>query len=377
MLRLQDTRLLRALQAITMPHPHTLMTPQDTSLAIWHQVQDVLKLETQALETLQTTLDPESVIRAVRLILSAEEGRLIISGMGKSGHVGRKLAATFASTGTPSFFIHPAEGVHGDLGMVTPKDVILLLSNSGETTEILSLLPTLRLLQVPIISITNTLHNTLAKHAQVALALNVSQEACPLNLAPTASTTAALALGDALALCLMQQRAFTKESFAVFHPAGSLGKRLLCRVGDILKTSRLGKQDASEQEDTVTMPYISETDSFITALLEMTAHQLGHALVLDAKEELVGILSDGDVRRALTRQAASSVSETKGLTVAQVMTYHPKTITSDMMAIDALQLMHDKKITALPVLDAQAPKKVLGLLHLHDLLDQGFRMPSQ
>ncbi|MFM7469208.1 MAG: SIS domain-containing protein [Vampirovibrionales bacterium] len=351
----------------------TVTTPQDTSLLIWHQVQEVLKLETQALETLQNTLEPESVIRAVRLILSAEEGRLIISGMGKSGHVGRKLAATFASTGTPSFFIHPAEGVHGDLGMVTPKDVVMLLSNSGETTEILSLLPTLRLLQVPIISITNTLQNTLAQHAQVALSLQIAQEACPLNLAPTASTTATLALGDALALCLMQQRAFTKESFAVFHPAGSLGKRLLCRVGDILRQARSIRTEDAD----VGMPLIRETDSFLTALLEMTAHQLGHALVLDAKEELVGILSDGDVRRALTRQAASSANETRGLTVAQVMTYHPKTITSDTMAIDALQLMHDKKITALPVLDAQAPKKVLGLLHLHDLLDQGFKMPQR
>lgn len=345
------------------PQALTGTLPDATTQARWRQVLQVLEIESQALTRMIKSLNPEPVLKALDLILTTP-GRLVISGMGKSGHVGKKLAATFASTGTPALFLHPAEGVHGDLGMVTPQDVVVLLSNSGETIEVLNLLPTLRLLKTPIIAITNKGDNTLSRAADVAITLNVTEEACPLNLAPSATTTATLALGDALALTAMQQRAFTEEAFAVFHPAGNLGKRLLCRVGDVM---------AKRPHDT--LPVVNPDDSFLTALLEMTRHQLGHVLVMaEDGATLKGILSDGDVRRALTRQATTDPQATQELTVQQIMTYNPKTIPTSMPAIEALKLMHEKKITALPVTETDAGGPVIGVLHLHDLLDEGFRL---
>lgn len=279
----------------------------------------------------------------VELLLHCD-GRLVVSGMGKSGLVGRKISATLASTGTPSFFLHPAEALHGDLGMICPGDVILLISNSGETDEVLRLLPALRHFGNTVIAMTGHLDSTLAKAARWTLDISVEREACPLNLAPTTSTLVTMAMGDALAVALMQARDFQPQDFARFHPGGSLGRRLLTRVSDVMHRE---------------LPCVPLGTTLRDTMLTMTAGRLGVALVLDEPGHLAGILTDGDLRRAFTEKAA----ELEGH-VERYMTSSPKVIGADEMWFDAEQLMHQRKIKCLVVLDDQ--RKPVGIVDIFD-----------
>lgn len=275
----------------------------------------------------------------------------MVTGIGKSGAIGRKIAATFASTGTPSLFLHPAEGVHGDLGMVTEEDVVLALSHSGETEEVVGILPVLRRIGAKIIAMTGRADSTLARQADVVLLVKVEREACPLNLTPTASTTAMLALGDALAVAVMSERRFTKEDFAKFHPGGTLGKRLLLRVRDIMRT---GDRMAVIFED---MP-VRE------ALFAITKAQAGATNVVDRSGRLVGIVTDGDLRRALMRDE-SVLSRP----VREIMTKNPITIGPDRLAAEALKIMRERQIDDLPVVDEEG--RPVGMLDVQDLLSAG------
>jgi arabinose-5-phosphate isomerase len=314
----------------------------------------VLDLEIQALERLHHTLDAR-FYHAVCLLeqsQSQQKGRVVVTGMGKSGHVGRKIAATFSSTGTPAYFMHPAEGSHGDLGLLTPHDVVLAISNSGETPELLSLLPTIERLGVPILSLTGRAESTLGKRSAVVLEISVPKEACPMNLAPTTSTTLTLALGDALAVALLERNGFTPDDFALFHPAGTLGKQLLLKVGTLMQTG-------------AALPLNRCSDTVLEALVEMSSKGLGLTLVLDAEQRLEGLLTDGDIRRALQRHP-----DLLTLPLAQCLTRNPKTIEPTALAVKALRLMETSKITALVVEDP-ATRTVLGVLHLHELLRAG------
>lgn len=308
-----------------------------------------LKLEIEALEEVLAQLD-QDFIAACELILACQ-GRIIVTGMGKSGHIGHKIAATLASTGTPSFFMHPGEASHGDLGMVTRSDLVLALSNSGETNEVTSLLPLLKRLGIPIIGLTGAPQSTLAKEANVHLNASITREACPLNLAPTSSTTAALALGDALAIALLQARGFGPDDFAMSHPGGSLGRRLLLRVSDIMHSG-----DA--------LPSVLITASLREALLEMTEKGLGFTCILDTDQNLLGVYTDGDLRRTLDQEL-----DLRNLKVADVMTKSSKHIKADVLAAEAVLLMEENKISALPVMDNN--QKVIGALNMHDLLKAG------
>lgn len=287
--------------------------------------------------------------RACKLILSVP-GRVVVTGMGKSGHVGRKMAATLASTGTPSFFVHPGEASHGDLGMITADDVVLALSNSGETAEVLAILPVIKRRAIPLIGMTGNADSSLANQSDVHLYAGVTEEACPLNLAPTSSTTCALALGDALAIALLEAHGFTQEDFALSHPGGSLGKRLLLTVGTLMHAD-----DA--------LPVVAESASIADALLEMTAKGLGMTAVVNADGELRGIFTDGDLRRMLMKDV--NVRES----VTSVMTSSPITIGKDELAAAALQQMDGRKINGLFVLDAN--KRPIGAINMHDLLRAG------
>ena len=274
--------------------------------------------------------------------------------MGKSGIIGRKMAATFASTGTPSFYLHPAEGIHGDLGMVTADDVVIALSNSGETGEILNILPSLRRIGAKIIAMVGNANSTLAKNSDVVLDVGVEKEACPLGLAPTSSTTAALAYGDAIALALLQKRNFTASQFAVFHPGGSLGRKLLLTVGNIMHK---GEEN----------PLVSAETTVQEALFVITDKGLGAVSVVDEEGKMLGVLTDGDIRRGLSKGV-----DFLQRSVADLMTKDPKYITADKLAAQALHLMESnqpKPITVLPVLDEN--KVVIGLLHMTDLVRQG------
>lgn len=313
------------------------------SLALAKQV---LLLEASEIEMLAGRLDAQFEC-AVRLILQCH-GRVVVSGMGKSGHIGRKIAATLASTGTPAFFMHPAEASHGDLGMITGEDVVIALSNSGESEEIITILPTIKRLGAKIISITGTETSTLAKESHVHLSAKVSQEACPLGLSPTASTTAALALGDALALCVLDLREFTAEDFARSHPGGNLGRKLLTRVKDVMRTDSA-------------IPSVKDNAMLTDALLEITRKGLGFTAVVNADHHPVGIFTDGDLRRAFCNNV--SASET---TIAQVMHTSPKTIYLDQMAVEAVELMETHKINALMVINRQG--ELVGAFNMHDLL---------
>ena len=281
-------------------------------------------------------------------------GRVVITGMGKSGIIGRKMAATFASTGTPSFYLHPAEGIHGDLGMVTESDVVIALSNSGETGEVLHILPSLRRIGAKLIAMVGNAESSLAKNSDITLDVGVSQEACPLGLAPTSSTTAALAYGDALALALLSKRKFTASQFAVFHPGGSLGRKLLLTVEDIMHSG-------------ADNPVVNGATTVQDALFVITDKGLGAVSVVDDNEIMIGVLTDGDIRRGLS----------KGIDflqrpVTELMTRAPKTITKDKLAAQALHLMESnspKPITVLPVIDEE--RRVIGLLHMTDLVRQG------
>jgi arabinose-5-phosphate isomerase len=278
-------------------------------------------------------------------------GHVVVMGVGKSGHIGTKIAATLASTGTPAFFVHPAEAAHGDLGMLTAHDVVLALSNSGKTGEIVALLPGLKKLGVKLIAMTGNPDSPLARAADVHLNVGVEQEACPLELAPTASTTAALAMGDALAVAVMQAEEFDEEGFARSHPGGALGKRLLLNVAALMHTGEA-------------VPSVPAGASLKDALLEMTKKGLGMTAVADARGKLLGIFTDGDLRRALDRDV-----NLKATTIDEVMTRSPKTVREDVMATAALALMKEHKISALVVVDAQ--QRVAGALNMHDLLRAG------
>ena len=314
--------------------------------------QDVLRMEAEAILELVPRVDA-NFAAAISLILECP-GRTVITGMGKSGIVGRKMAATFASTGTPSFYLHPAEGIHGDLGMVTADDVVIALSNSGETGEILNILPSLRRIGAKIIAMVGNANSTLAKNSDVVLDVGVEKEACPLGLAPTSSTTAALAYGDAIALALLQKRNFTASQFAVFHPGGSLGRKLLLTVGNIMH-----KGDEN--------PLVSADTTVQEALFVITDKGLGAVSVVDESGRMLGVLTDGDIRRGLSKGV-----DFLQRSVADLMTKAPKYITADKLAAQALHLMESnqpKPITVLPVVDEDMV--VVGLLHMTDLVRQG------
>ena len=320
--------------------------------AMLEHAQEVLRMEAEAILELVPRID-ENFAAAVNLILECQ-GRTVITGMGKSGLIGRKMAATLASTGTPSFYLHPAEGIHGDLGMVTASDVVIALSNSGETGEVLNILPSLRRIGAKIIAMVGNANSTLGKNADVILDVGVSKEACPLGLAPTSSTTAALAYGDALALALLKKHNFTASQFAIFHPGGSLGRKLLLTVGNIMHK---GDENPTVLADTTVQE----------ALFVITDKGLGAVSVVDKNGIMQGVLTDGDIRRGLSKGV-----DFLQRPVSELMTANPKTITEDKLAAQALHLMESNKpkpITVLPVLDEN--RKVIGLLHMTDLVRQG------
>lgn len=320
--------------------------------AMLEHAKNVLKMEAEAILELIPHID-ENFVAAINMIVECK-GRTVITGMGKSGIIGRKMAATLASTGTPSFYLHPAEGIHGDLGMVTSNDVVIALSNSGETTEVLNILPSLRRIGAKIISMVGNANSTLAKNSDVILDVGVTKEACPLGLAPTSSTTAALAYGDALALALLQKHHFTASQFAIFHPGGSLGRKLLLTVGSIMH---------KDNENPIVLANTTVQD----ALFIITDKGLGAVSVVDENGVMQGVLTDGDIRRGLSKGVAFLQRP-----VNELMTTNPKTITEDKLAAQALHIMESnqpKPITVLPVIDKD--KKVIGLLHMTDLVRQG------
>jgi arabinose-5-phosphate isomerase len=309
----------------------------------------VVDTENRAVAALAARVD-DRFVRACELMLGCQ-GRVVVLGMGKSGHIGGKIAATLASTGTPAFFVHPGEASHGDLGMITPRDVVLAISYSGTTGEILVLLPMLKRLGVALIALTGKPDSALAKAADVHIDVSVAQEACPLNLAPTASTTATLVMGDALAIALLEARGFTESDFALSHPGGALGRRLLLHVSDIMHTG-------------ADIPQVGPDTPLREALLEMTRKRLGMTAVADAEGRLLGIFTDGDLRRTLDRDV-----DVRSARIAEVMTRNCKTIRADVLAAEAVRLMETNKINALVVVDAR--QRIVGALNMHDLLRAG------
>jgi len=310
---------------------------------------EVLDIESRAVDALRSRLDA-SFAAACELCLNTP-GRIVVTGMGKSGHIGNKIAATLASTGTPSFFMHPGEASHGDLGMITGQDVLLAVSYSGETDEVLTILPLVKRMGAKMLSLTGKPKSTLAKAADVHLDVSVSEEACPLNLAPTASTTATLAMGDALAVALLKIRGFTAEDFAMSHPSGSLGKRLLLRVADVMRSG----------DD---VPKVTADVLLSDGLMEMTQKGLGMTAVVDADEKVAGIFTDGDLRRAL--DAGVDVRKTA---MQEIMHTKCKTTTSDVLAAEAVHVMEENKITGLLVTDKSG--RLVGALNIHDLFRAG------
>ena len=310
---------------------------------------EVLRIEADAITDQITHLN-QTFNRACELILACD-GRVVVIGMGKSGHIARKVAATMASTGTPAFFVHPGEASHGDLGMITPSDVVLALSYSGETREILGLLPVIKRLGVPLIAITGYDTSSLAINSSVHIKVAIDKEACPLNLAPTASTTAALAMGDALAISLLTARGFGKDDFALSHPGGSLGRRLLLHVDDIMHQ---GEE----------FPSVQETTSISDALLEMTRSRLGMTTVLTKEGELIGIYTDGDLRRTI--EAHVNIHDTA---IIEVMTKNCTTVQQGILAFEALKVMEDNKINGLIIVDES--NKPVGAINMYDLLKAG------
>ncbi len=308
----------------------------------------VLSIEEQSLIELKERLGAEFV-SAVKLLLSSK-GRVVFAGMGKSGLVCRKIAATFASTGTPALFMHPAEGGHGDLGMLVRGDILVAVSNSGETEEMIRILPAVKRLGIPVICMTGKVNSTMARKADVVLDISVTEEACPLGLAPTASTTVTMALGDAMAVALLEVRGFTEEDFALFHPGGALGRRLLS-VGDVMHTG----------DD---IPKVSYDVPVREAIFEITSKKLGFTTVVDARDHLVGVITDGDLRRLMERE-----TEPLTQTATKVMTRNPKIISKESLAAKALQIMETHSITSLVV--GEGPGRIEGVIHLHDILKAG------
>ena len=315
---------------------------------------DVLRIEADGITSIVGRLD-ENFVRAVE-VLAHCSGKVVVTGMGKSGLICRKISATLASTGTPSFFLHSADALHGDVGMIMKDDVILAVSNSGETDEILKILPHFKFLELKLVVMTGNTDSTLAKAADVVLDVGVKEEACPLGLAPTASTTAALATGDALAIVLLEHKGFKEEDFALRHPGGILGRRLLLRVEDLMHRDR-------------ELPIIRSDTAIKEALFEITDKRLGVTGVIDQQEKLVGIITDGDVRRGLQTHGTEIFSKT----AQQVMTAAPRTISKDALASEALARMEQNRprpITSLFVLDV-ASEKPIGIVHLHDIFKAG------
>jgi arabinose-5-phosphate isomerase len=310
---------------------------------------NVLDIEARAVDSLRARLD-DSFLAACRLCLDTP-GRIVVAGMGKSGHISSKIAATLASTGTPSFFVHPGEASHGDLGMITDQDVLLAISYSGETDEILTILPLVKRMGAKLIAMSGKPNSTLAKAADVHLDVSVSEEACPLNLAPTASTTATLAMGDALAVALLKLRGFTAEDFAMSHPSGSLGKRLLLRVADVMQSG-----DA--------IPVVTADVPLADGLMQMTEKGLGMTAIVDSENRIAGIFTDGDLRRALDDGV-----DVRSTRMDEIMHTNCKTIAADVLAVEAVVLMEDNKITSLLVADEEL--RLVGALNIHDLFRAG------
>jgi len=317
-----------------------------TSLDVGRRVLDI---EARAVQALVQRLDG-GFSEAVDLLYQCK-GKVVVSGMGKSGLIGQKIAATMASTGTPSFFLHPAEGLHGDLGMLARRDVLIAISNSGETQEILQLLPFMERMGIPVVAVVGRKNSTLAKNSAVALDVSVEEEACPMGLAPTASTTAALAMGDALAVALLEKRGFKEQDFAQFHPGGTLGRRLLVKVRDLMHRG---------QE----LPQVQETVSASVAILEMSAKKLGMTTVVDRAGALLGVITDGDLRRFLEQGGDFSK-----ITAGSLASRRPKLIGPDELAAKAVEMMERYSITTLVVSDNA--KRIAGVVHLHDLLKHG------
>jgi arabinose-5-phosphate isomerase len=313
------------------------------------RARQVLNIESAAIAALETRIG-DAFVAACRLIQNCT-GRVVVTGMGKSGHIGDKIAATFASTGTPAFFLHAAEASHGDIGMITHSDVLLALSNSGETPELIAILPVIKRLGIGLIALTGKPQSTLARAADVVLDVGVSKEACPLNLAPTASTTATLAMGDALAVALLDARGFTEEDFARSHPGGNLGRRLLLHVEDVMRTGER-------------LPRVSVDTSLQDGLIEMSDKGLGMTTVVDAGDHVLGVFTDGDLRRMLDKPF--DLHRTR---MGDVMTRNPKSIQPRMLAAEAVHVMETKRITALPVVDDSGV--LVGALNVHDLFRAG------
>jgi len=325
------------------------MTKQRPAIDVRTLARRVLDIEARAVAGLAQRID-QAFVRCCELILQCK-GRVVVTGMGKSGHIGGKIASTLASTGTPAFFVHPGEASHGDLGMITPADLVIAISNSGETAEIITILPLLKRLGVHLITMTGNPRSTLGEAATATLDIGVPEEACPLNLAPTASTTATLAMGDALAVALLESRGFTREDFALAHPGGSLGKRLLLRVEDVMNAG-------------ASVPRVAADASLAEGLLEMTRKSLGMTAVVDPAGRLLGIFTDGDLRRAVDRTV-----DIHHTLMRDVMTSGCKTIGPGALAAEAVRLMDQFKITALPVVDDR--DTVVGALNVHNLFRAG------
>lgn len=321
--------------------------PDDSQLLAYGR--RALEIEAQAVAILAPRLDGRFAA-ACRICLGCE-GRVVVTGMGKSGHIARKIAATFASTGSPAFFLHPAEAGHGDLGMITRTDVVVAISNSGETPELVLLLPHLKRLAVPLIVLVGKVDSTLGRAATVAIDVSVPEEACPLNLAPTASTTATLAMGDALAVSVLEARGFTEQDFALSHPSGSLGRQLLLHVEDVMRTG-------------AALPRVSADELLGAGLIEMSKKGLGMTVVVDTNDHILGVFTDGDLRRAFDKQI--DVHRTP---MREVMTTKCKTIGPRALAAEAVHLMETHRVTALPVADAQG--RLIGALNVHDLFRAG------
>ena len=307
---------------------------------------ETFDIEAAALTALSARVDT-LFAQAVQLVLQTR-GRVVVMGMGKSGHVGRKIAATLASTGTPAFFVHPGEASHGDLGMVTPGDVVLALSNSGEVGEVTAILPVIKRLGVPLIAMTGGLQSTLARHADIVLDCSVEREACPHNLAPTTSTTAQIAMGDALAVALLDARGFRPEDFARSHPGGALGRKLLTHVSDVMRSG-------------AEVPRVAPDVSFSTLMREMSAKGLGASAIVDAGGKVLGIFTDGDLRRRIEAGA-----DLRSTTAAQVMHPNPRRIAPDALAVDAAEMMEAHAITSVLVVDAAGV--LVGVVHIGDLM---------
>ncbi len=310
---------------------------------------NVLEIEASSVSNLKSRIN-EDFLKAIEILYNSK-GKVIVTGMGKSGLIGRKIAATLSSTGTPAIFLHPAESTHGDSGIITREDVVIAISNSGETAELLNLLPLIHRFGIPLISMTGGLNSTLAKRGDVVLNISVEKEACPMNIVPTASTTATLAMGDALAICLLEKRGFGREDFLVYHPSGSLGKGILYTVEELM---------VKEEK----LPIIDHSTSFKNALIEISEKKLGTALIVDDASTLIGILTDGDIRRTLIK-----FNDTSNLKLTDVMTKNPKTISKTDLCARALSIMEKHSITSLAVVDEK--NIPIGIIHIHDLLKAG------